>query len=307
MDYKNIHFLGIKWRDEKPVFIYRPDRRVDEESSFELKSGEPVTITISGERYCIGDNGPCPYDRILTSKNKRGNKCFVCGQKDFVQYMPLKALNAEQHEILKGQPHFNYINLFGPEILKVGVASQKNKRKRVLEQGAFATMYFTEGDGFTVRQIEDMVSIMLKFTQHVAWTAKYKVINLRPTDEAVKGKLENVYTEIAEIMPERFQENLLKMPEIVINSDKYHINLPPTLTEIRSIDTFATGDVISGTIVGLYGLVILIENELGFFALNTRNLEGFILDVDNTMSVQHLVTPAKSIQIQKPEFTVDLF
>jgi hypothetical protein len=307
MDKSAIHFLGIKWRDEQPLFVYRPQRDVDQEESFNLFDLKEITIEIPFERYCIGNDGPCPYGRVLTAASKKGNKCFVCGQRDFVQYMPLKALNSDQHEILKTQPHFNYINLFGSELIKVGVASKNNKRKRVLEQGAYATMYFTEGDGFTVRQIEDMVSIMLKVTQHVAWTSKFKVINIKPEESEVEKIFKEKFDEITEIVPERFNENLFKAPEIVMNFEKYHLELPSTLGEILSPDIFSPDDVVSGRIVGVYGQVLFIENSIGIYAINTKNLEGFILNISDVSTSQKLIMPAKTIQVQKPEFTVDLF
>lgn len=300
----NIHFLGISWRDELPRFTYRLNRIIDVSESLLLENGNTFTIHISGKRYCVGDHGPCPYDRELTTDQKRGKSCYLCGQRDFIQYMPLKGLTDAQHDVLRTQPHFNYINCFGASLVKVGVASNHNKRKRVLEQGAFATMYFADSDGFTVRQIEDMVSSMLKIRQHVSWNAKYKFLNISPDFELLQKKFLLIYDEIKEIMPQQFCECLLPEPEIVRNDAKYQVTLPPTLSELNVLDVFHTGDVISGKIVGIYGLIILLQYEERIYAVNTRNLEGFMLSISQKIVRSNLVHPAKRIKIERPEITL---
>jgi Protein of unknown function (DUF2797) len=308
MDTTSLHFLGIKWLEETPYLVYRPDRRDEKEERYELKSGTPLLIKIADDRYCVGDDGICPYDRKLLSLKAKGSKCFVCGQSDYTQFMPIKGLREEQIETLKTQPHFNYINLFGPELLKVGVASKRNKRKRVLEQGAFATMYFSEGDGFTVRQIEDLVSIVLKITQHVAWSAKYKFFNDRIDESKAKVVLQKTYTEITQIIPERFANNLAANPEIVINHAKYRLNLPDFLQQLHLVDSFSVGDIISGEIVGLFGLIILLKNGSDYYALNTKNMEGYILDISEKVLPIQVVTPGKTVVFKpKPHTHMDLF
>lgn len=176
MNIKSEHFLGLKWSDKKPYMVFRTDRRIRDEHMIELNGGVELTIKIIDSKYCIGPGEVCPYNRSIQN-GKNESKCFSCRQGEFTQIMPIKTLKDYQIEDLKNQPHFNYINIFGNELLKAGVASKKDKTKRVLEQGSIATLYFAQSDGFRARQIEDFVSEQLKVTQHVAWPTKFKLLN----------------------------------------------------------------------------------------------------------------------------------
>jgi hypothetical protein len=279
--------------------VFRPDRLKSVEEKSELLKNSELTITITGPKYCVGASGVCPYNKIIQN-GRNENKCFSCRQGEMTQIMPVNRLNAYQIEDLKNQPHFNYINIFGNQLLKAGVASTINKTKRVLEQGSTATLYFAESDGYKARQIEDFVSMQLRITQHVAWPAKFKLLNEKVDREGVIEVLKSVYTQINQIIPEEFQKSILLEPEYSFNLDYYKFNLPEYLPRLQVVEDIQTGDVISGELIGVFGLILLLHNNKNYYAVNTRSLSGYMIQIEEKVEQVNLKEVAKVIDLKRP-------
>jgi hypothetical protein len=227
-------------------------------------------------------------------------------QNDSGQFMHIKSLNHQQITKLKEQPHFNYVNIFGHEVLKTGVSAASRKFTRILEQAATATIFFSQCDGYVSRQIEDYVSRELKIKQAVNWETKLKTLKSHIEPDAAKLKLEEIFKNIVDVLPEDLQPYLLPTAEFHYNIEKYQLNLPSNVTSIKFINDLHTGDLVSGQVAGILGQAILLTNNNELFALNVKALQGFVVEIKEEQINQQLQTPPKSIPFES-NLTMSLF
>lgn len=300
-----MHFLGIKWNNNQkiPYIKYKNNPNDIVENYLKLEKGKRLTIFIGEKRYCIGFYEPVNYLRtqcqnVAKIETEEYPQCNICRMKDSTYYLPLSALNYQQIELLKTQPHLNYINIFGEDIIKIGVAAKVRKFTRILEQGAIATIFFTETDGYTSRIIEHLLSKKLKIKQSVIWNTKIKNLKNIPEDEDSHKKLEKIYKQIKDIVPSEYQRSILPQPEYYFNFDYYGIRIPDNLLSIKLFNKFNSNDVISGTVIGVYGEIIFIKSNHGghIYGINTKSLLGYMIAVSDKDLLMKLKNEPKLIE-----------
>jgi len=158
-----MQFLGIKWENQlkNPWITYKNNPKDSHEQYLPITPGKKLTIIVGSERYCIGIFAHPEYKRSSCTNNSLvydNSQCSYCKSKNATYFLPLNTLRYDQIDILKEQPHLNYINIFGSNLIKTGVAAKVRNITRLLEQGAIATIFFAETDGFISRQIESHIS-----------------------------------------------------------------------------------------------------------------------------------------------------
>ena len=84
------------------------------------------------------------------------------------------------------------------------------------------------------------------------------------------------------------------------NIDNYGISFPENLSEITHINQLAVGDSISGVVSSVYGEIIFIRNKDKFYAINTKYLQGYMIDFVKETKEMNLHNKQKIIQIQNP-------
>ncbi len=279
-----MHFLGIKWDNQQknPWIIYKNNPNDIHEQYLPIIHGENLSITIGSVRYCIGSFTRPEYKRAscMTSNNitSDSSQCSYCRSKDATYFLPLDTLKYEQLNVLREQPHLNYINIFGNNIIKTGVAAKVRNITRLLEQGAIATVFFAETDGFTSRQIESHISKILNIRQAVSWDTKIRFIQEVPEKQKAYAELRKVYEQITSNISTMYEGFLIKEPEYLYNYDYYSLSLPKSLNTIKVVNQFSENDVISGVVIGVYGEIILLRQDNNeIYALNTKSLQGFLI------------------------------
>lgn len=286
-----MQFLGIKWDNDtkKPFIKYKQSPNEGEERYYPLVFSDQLSITVLGSRHCIGSfEAPhykirnCQRNFDLLDDNQA--QCPDCRRNDSTHFLPLDFLSYDQKDELKNVKYFNYINLFGEDIVKVGVAADSRKITRLLEQGAFASIIFASGDGYMVRRIEDILSRTLKIRQAVNWNTKMKLINKHITSITAKQILAKHFDDIHVILSTHFQQIDL-VNEFNYFLEDYNLPLNNDIDEVLYIETVSPEDNISGSIIGVYGAIILIKKAKGaVVALNTKSLLGYSIEVTNRFS-----------------------
>ena len=242
--------------------------------------------------------GACSQDQRITSEEEC--QCYVCKRKDSLYYLPVNTLNNQQVEALKSEPHLNYINIFGDKIIKNGVAALDRKFTRILEQGALATIFFADTDGYNSRLIESTVSSTLNIKQAVSWNTKIQNLHKITSEQESRDLLLPIFNEIVGVLSPEQQGSVFKEPEYYYNYPSYRINLP---TGVRTIDLhskFSFGDTIYGEFVGIYGEILLLKITNKYVAINTNGLRGYqveIGDVNLSFTTKH---QPKKLQVDVP-------
>jgi hypothetical protein len=301
-----MHFLGIMWDNERktPWLKHKQMPHSRDEQYTRIKSGESIAIKVQEYRYCIGSLSDPDYKRVpcklQLQSNPQYSQCQTCKSLDSVYILPVNSLRADQSAILKSQPHINYINIFGGGIIKTGVAAKVRKITRLLEQGAIASLLISETDGITSRVIETNISRIMQIKQAVLWESKIKNILDIPSYEKCNIEMVNIYRQLISQINDKHKAVFYREPVFLYNIDNYGISFPENLSEITHINQLAIGDSISGVVSSVYGEIIFIRNKDKFYALNTKYLQGYMIDFVKETKEMNLHNKQKIIQIQNP-------
>lgn len=309
-----MHFLGLKWNNENylPHIQYRDVANNGEVKFWELKPESNITININRERFCTGYFSNPEYNKVACRHNislegKTGFQCPECQHNDSALFLPLNSLNDFQRNIVKGQRHLNYINLFGEDLIKVGVAAQVRKYTRVHEQGAHASLFIAESDGIIAREIEELISHRLNIKQSINVSTKANVLyQYLPKDE-VRRKLIDTYFKAVSILKENYGKYLINEPEFTYNIDFYNLknkeNIIYYLTDIDGIKQ------ISGTIKSVIGeLLILSDTQNRLIAFNSKFILGRLIKVNSEKNNFNVSSDKlKKITYEKPLENLTLF
>lgn len=299
-----MHFLGIDWRDRKPYLVFRKNLKNSVEKVVSLESGNTFTIEVKDKKYCTGYRDTSLKETFTctgtkTVFKKEFHQCFECRSHETIHFFAVQSLNDEQTNILRTKNHFCYLNLFGYDIVKVGVATEQGKWRRVLEQGSDSTLFFAETDGIAAREIENFVSKNFPIRQAVTYAQKMKLLKEFIPEHEAKSKLLQIFFDIKLSIPKEYQVCLSDVPEFSYNQKYYQLLIPDNFDNVLYIENIHRGDAFSGQIIGIPGQVLLYENEGKFYALNTNKLKGFIVDYSNTSSINNTSFQNKTISYTK--------
>ena len=292
-----IHVLGLSWSDERAALHYRPDPGEAESQHLALPVGLPVSIVPSAVRMCIGyydfvqrQHLPCPQQRRL---DRRYAQCMHC-QRQEVTYYTFTGIAADPvaaQAYLETQAHQAYLNLFGRDLLKVGVASEGRKLRRTLEQGATASIFFAQANGSVIRDLERYISRELRVRERITTLQKIKRLTQRQTAQQAEDLLRRTLEQIATALPMDLRGYLRTDPEFHFHLAKYQLQVHPALAAIYHIKAVAPGDSYSGLIRGIVGNLLVLEaRDLRMYVLPLKLLQGYRLTVQPTlerMQVQH--------------------
>lgn len=301
-----MHFLGIMWDNEQktPWLKYKQMPHNADEQYIRIKCGESIAIKLQEFRYCIGSLSDPYYKRVPCKLQMQSNieysQCQTCKSLDSLYILPIHSLRADQSAVLKSQPHINYINVFGGGIIKTGVAAKVRKITRLLEQGAIASLLISETDGITSRVIETNISRIMQIKQSVLWESKIKNILDISSKEKCNKELLSIYRQLISQINNKYKSVFYGVPQFLYNMENYALSLPDNMKEIIYINQLSTGDLISGVVVGVYGEVLIIKNKDLLYALNTKPLQGYMIDYVKEYKAMSLQNKQKIIEIDNP-------
>jgi hypothetical protein len=310
-----MQFITIHWDNETQVpYLYLRDSKLAKDTKIKLETDQDFYCEIKPGKFCIGSYEP-PYFNLIACPNnsecEKGVQCYECRAKNSTQFLSLNALSFEQIEILKTLPHLNYINLFPNGYVKTGVSSISRKFTRILEQGALATMYFASADGYISRRIENFVSSALQIRQAITSPEKLRGFLIEiPNQTSCEQKLKLIYKDIQDCIADEFKKNILNDYELYFNWEKYNIKFEIPVSSFRYINYIQPGMILSGKIKGIYGEIIFLETiDKELIALNAKNLQGFKVNIGNTLAplVLNNIEPELIKRTEKPAATISMF
>jgi hypothetical protein len=180
---------GIRWQASPGTPRLVLDDAGNRSQDIVLEPGTQLGFSVLPGRWCLGHQliqdrthrtlVPCPQEALIAS----GTQCAACEAADQSRAMHDFHRSGRAGAGLRdylGQPHWLYVATFAQGTTKVGTAAHPSKWRRLAEQGALSARYVAWcPDGASVRNLEDLVSAQLGFTQQVRANAK------------VRGLLEN--------------------------------------------------------------------------------------------------------------------
>lgn len=155
---------GYSYDDGGPhIILYNLDKK---EYRKQYLNGQKLNLIKTKTRYCIGtynlvdfSSSPCPR-RMLLDPSSKVNNCSECYKA--IGFNPSfynsSYISPQQLEYNK-TPHVVYLAYFSPTCVKVGIASLKRSRLRLLEQGAKAVFILkTFPDAYQARKLESKIA-----------------------------------------------------------------------------------------------------------------------------------------------------
>lgn len=277
------HLIGIDWINKEPYLIYRPNRLELHEEQVNLNNLESIDLILNGPRYCIGyydastsEHVLCPLQREVTYKKE--SQCYFCRSKSSTFTFAIKSLSEGQRELLLQRDSINYFSLFGKDIIKVGVASTGRKYSRILEQGAFAALIFSEGNAMQTRELESFISIEYKVIQSLNWKKKLSLLHQTLEPQRAERKLKEFLRQIKKQSENSEYLSLIIHSAEFFNAMPYYkIALPKEMEFVDAYDAFRDGDRISGQIKGIFGKILLLEIQGKVHAIHSKGLQGFLV------------------------------
>jgi hypothetical protein len=229
--------------DEDAALLVVGDGRVERES---LAPGTALSYTL-GERHCAGsldENGhtSCPRDSAPYCDQHTSR--WACARCTGECDLPLPSCREE---------HAVYLAAFAPATFKVGVTRSWRLETRLREQGADRAAHLrTVGDGRTARQIE--ADIAVDVGDRVRVPTKVRGLH-DSVDEAAWSELLAGFEPLA----------------------TYEFDYGLDLTERPVAETLLTG-----TVSGTQGRVVVLETNGSTYAVDLRNLVGYELEAGET-------------------------
>ncbi len=299
-----MHLLGVKWDNEtrQPFLLYRERPNADTIIYKNLKVGDIFSLTINREKFCVGTKNLCPFNTELT--DNQFNSCRQCSGKDSTYFLSLNGLTHDQVEELKKVPYYNYITLFGQDVIKTGVTAHSRKFSRILEQGGSAAIYLTDCDGYVARQIERYISTNLHIRQAIGWEQKAKLLSSKIDERSAQKKLKELSDKVFQILPLEYKTLLFQESEYFFNSYISDIGLTQ-YQETLFLQKMSPADTISGKISGVYGSMVLIEtDEKTLYYVNIHSLIGHIIELNEKSQVMNIKAKVKILTEKKQDMEV---
>ncbi|MEA3195708.1 MAG: hypothetical protein QOD26_4041, partial [Betaproteobacteria bacterium] len=290
-----MHLISLYWSDERPSLQYRPDPLQPPIDYLELEAGMPLSISVGADRACTGyydfvnrQKVPCPRHRHLGSKYAQ---CFLC-QRQEVTYYAFTGIAADPEAAqtyLDTQPHQAYLNLFGRDLLKVGVVSAPRRLRRALEQGALASLFFAEANGSAIRELERYISRTFRVRERITTLEKVKRLAQSQSPERAEEIVCRAAERIAAELPPDLGAYLRPRPDFHYLQDHYHLRLDPDATTVHHIKQVEPGDTYAGMVTGMVGNLLILEAvDRRLYALPVKLLEGYLLSVEPELAPMRL-------------------
>ncbi len=238
------------------------------------------TFTLKKElgRFCTGqfdlktlENDVCPNAAELLSP--KANVCFDCF--DFIGFNPA-FYHLEQHQISSQQRAYNqtkhivYLAFFAPGLIKVGISSNDRKEHRWKEQGArFIAHIFTVPNAYEARHIEEKISSKLKLPEVVLGKKKRGLLSAKLDFNSAKAEFYSLMNQIDSVLPNKSNRERIYDMEAYYNPE--NIRLMSTIIDVSE----HTDGKISGKCLGLFGDIVLFENEGQQFMCSLKKLISY--------------------------------
>lgn len=231
--------------------------------------GNRLFMTI-GEKTCIGyyhdgKSFACAQERVL----EHGWSCNECKMNDdfalCMQCNGSECINMKQREECSELIYYIYLAAFS-NILKVGISMERRIMERLVEQGAdLGALIALVKDGKEVRLVEQQIARKLNITDRIRGAQKHDLIFGNPNIAAA-----NILNALKKLGENGFSRYMIK-PEIYDLRPYYRLH--NVFSDPQRI-VVSNGCTIKGTPVAAKGNIIILQDNGGFYSLNSHDLIG---------------------------------
>jgi hypothetical protein len=291
-------FVKIQWIDNKPFLkLYNKDNgRYDIVSALGNIRLKKNNLKICTGYYNLYDMEEYPCKNQINLTDSKYNRCKFCD--DFTGFglcMMCKgdvcrATSQNALDFCK-KDHILYLAFFPNNLVKVGTAIYERRYERLLEQGAVFSFFIAQANGQHIRKIETAIS-KLGIVSQVLQSYKLKNIIGYPSIEQVKEilneRLQFIKKNLAEnylsffITPEfnnfsHLIESLSMLPSTQIQYDLFGNPIEENKSQFYEI--LQSKDNITGNIITVIGSIVVLQVDNKFFAVNFKDLYGWIVEI----------------------------
>lgn len=261
---ENMIISGYSYDDIGPYIIFF---NMDK-NEYTKKYLNQVNVNMKCEidRYCIGtydlhtfESSPCQYHNKL-AYNSKINNCDLCYNKIGFNPAFYNSSNVSpQQKEYNNTPHVVYLAYFSPSCIKVGIASQKRIRLRLLEQGALGAFVLkTFTDAYKARNLETKISHSgCGIVESVTRSQKIDIFCKEKYDSKLAEATLFKYLKILDIKPESL---FLDLMSSYFYGKSYKFNYTDK--------SMTSSSKISGEAVGMIGDMIIIKKRDKFFPID---------------------------------------
>lgn len=268
-------FSGYSYDEIGPYFIFY-DNCVQEYKKQYLNK-KSFTIERLNERYCVGTYNlskllysPCQKSQKL-DLNSKINLCMECKNK--VGFNPAfynaKKISPQQLKYNE-TPHIVYLAYFSPVHIKVGIASKRRLRLRLLEQGARAAFVLkTFSNAYLARELEAKLC-----------GGGYGILERLMSNQKLKIVVENNYSsEIAEKSLNKILKQIDIKPEsdfLQFDSNYFYENR----YDLSNLEKVENPVFISGEAIGMIGDIAILKQESLLIAIPIKKFISYEIKIN---------------------------
>lgn len=248
----------------------------------------------TGERRCIGWHDfehhlrmPCP-DKAVPEKSS----CPACFEREgFGPWLrsdgyDLPNLKPSVQRYIE-QPHYLYLACFGDPTVKVGMAGEQRRYKRLWEQGPLAAAYVAYApDAVTIRRIEVQVS-HLGYVESLRRSRKLELLTSGMNEAAARGRVMEAFKDVRARLPEEFRRHLFDEPRWAPR--------PPQAVKARDFLQLERlyprpEQIVEGTVTAASGSILILDDKGVKQALDLADLESCVIELDPAGEARREVT-----------------
>ncbi len=265
-----------------------PYLEVDEHNSQTIKrwnyilKNDAFTLEANAEKYCTGsfnlellEGSPCQEQVKL--ENTTNSSCYTCFDKTGFNpsfYHMAKSDISPQQRAYNNTKHIVYLAYFTDGLIKVGISSDRRKEVRWVEQGARVVAHIlTCENAYEARYNEELISKQLKLPEVVLGKKKRSILRYRLDENSARGSLNDLISTIQSDLEIPLHTNRIYNLELTYNPKS--ILLHQTIIDLSE----ETQKRISGTFVGLYGDILVVENDHKQFMYSLKKMIGHHVEI----------------------------
>lgn len=248
--------------------------------------GQSFTLKKELGRYCTGqfdlktlENDVCPNAAELLSP--KANVCFDCF--DFIGFNPA-FYHLEQHQISPQQRAYNqtkhivYLAFFAPGLVKVGISSEDRKEHRWKEQGArWIAHIYTVENAYEARHIEEKISSQLKLPEVILGKKKRDILTVTIDEGGVRAEFSALMDQIDPLFQTKANRERIYDMDVFYNPNGVQL-----ATTIIDVSEHSEGKI-SGKCIGLYGDLVVFENNGQQFMCSLKKLVSYKVSFSNSI------------------------
>tara|TARA_Y100000385_G_scaffold291895_1_gene373663 strand:+ start:3606 stop:4502 length:897 start_codon:yes stop_codon:yes gene_type:complete len=254
-------------------------RQIDRKKTY-LK-GSSFLIVASEERYCTGsfdlealEGSPCADN--IKIENSSNSSCYTCFDKTGFNpsfYHMAKTDISPQQRAYNNTAHAVYLAYFTEGLIKVGISSERRKEVRWVEQGARVVAHIlTCENAYEARHNEELISKELKLPEVVLGKKKRSILTYEVNGDIARKSLGNLIDRIQEKLGLALHTDRIYTKDIVYNPES--VKLSQNIIDLSD----EKEKKISGSFLGLYGDILVVENDMKQFMYSLKKIVGLKIE-----------------------------